>query len=133
MRRLLTDAVASTSEALVPFPDSSPDPWFFRGRTLSAPEVLKDVPFMRRGQGLEKLPRATQPAGRGLHEDRFDGAARAAFVGEGGVAILHAAQFSVFENSWNFKVIKVCILLLKRVPRSRRQVSMLSLKVANLS
>ena len=47
--------------------------------------------------------------------------------------ILHAAQFSVFENSWNFKVIKVCILLLKRVPRSRRQVSMLSLKVANLS
>ena len=49
------------------------------------------------------------------------------------VHILHAVQFSVFENSWNFSVIKVCILLLKRVPRSRRQASMLSLKVANLS
>ena len=47
--------------------------------------------------------------------------------------ILHAAQFSVFENSWNFSVIKVCILPLKRVPRSRRQASMLSLNVANLS
>jgi len=47
--------------------------------------------------------------------------------------ILHAAHFSVFENSWKFMVIKVCILLLKRVPRSRRQASMLSLKVANVS
>ncbi len=47
--------------------------------------------------------------------------------------ILHAAKFSVFENSWNFSVISVCILLLKRLPRSRRQVSMLSLKWANVS
>jgi len=49
------------------------------------------------------------------------------------VDILHAAKFSVFENSWNFSVISVCIWLLKRVPRSRRQVSMLALKWANVS
>ena len=49
------------------------------------------------------------------------------------VNILHAVQFSVFENSWKFRVINVCILLLKRVPMSRRQESMLSLKLANLS
>ena len=47
--------------------------------------------------------------------------------------ILHAAKFSVFENSWNFSVISVCIWLLKRVPRSRRQVSMLALKWAKVS
>ena len=47
--------------------------------------------------------------------------------------ISYAAKFSVFENSWNFSVINVCILLLKRVPRSRKQLSMLSLKAANLS
>src|SRR5260370_29843065 len=42
----------------------------------------------QRVEGPEKLlPRASQPARRGLHEGGFGGAAYAALVGEGGKAI----------------------------------------------
>ena len=95
--------------------------------------VVESAPFNEQELGEFCRRRGVFPEQLASWREACNGANEVRQGREHSADILHAAKFSVFENIWNFSVISVCILPLKRVPRSRRQASMLSLKWANVS